>query len=112
MIDEKELLKVLDKWSVFWGKKTDGCSRLKWTTLLKVRALVEHFPKANEWVPCSERLPEKDGKCICTQDIYSLSNGKITRRMVESVEFYQGKWRRAKHLKVIAWQPLPETYQS
>ena len=65
---------------------------------------------ADGWISCSERLPDKDGKYICTQKIYNLSNGKLSGKSVELVEFYNGKWRRAKHLKVIAWQPLPEAY--
>ena len=73
------------------------------------------YKKLNEksngsWIPCSERLPDKDGEYICTQKIYNLSNGKLSGKFVELVEFCNGKWRRAKHLKVIAWQPLPEAY--
>lgn len=66
--------------------------------------------KIGGWIPCSERLPDKDGEYICTQKIYNLSNGKLSGKSVELVEFCNGKWRRAKHLKVIAWQPLPEEY--
>ena len=75
-----------------------------------VERLIKSQPKIGGWIPCSERLPDKDGKYICTQKIYNLSNGKLSGKSVELVEFYNGKWRRAKHLKVIAWQPLPEAY--
>lgn len=45
MIDEKKLLKVLDDWSDYWGKKTDGISLLKWATILRFKALIERQPK-------------------------------------------------------------------
>ena len=72
--------------------------------------MINGQPKIGGWIPCSERLPDKDGEYICTQKIYNLSNGKLSGKSVELVEFCNGKWRRAKHLKVIAWQPLPEAY--
>lgn len=45
MIDEKKLLKVLDDWSDYWGKKTDTISLLKWATILRFKALIERQPK-------------------------------------------------------------------
>ena len=63
------------------------------------------------WIPCSERLPKEDGMYIVTQLTYSISNGKVINKSVEYVEFSDGKWRRNKHLKVIAWQQLPQLYK-
>ena len=63
------------------------------------------------WIACSERLPEKNGMYLCTQNTYDLvTNKKIIRVSTELVEFYNGKWRRAKNLVVTHWQPLPEPY--
>ena len=101
MIDEKKIINDLKQWS----KERE----IKWTTE-SVISLLESAPKIGGWIPCSERLPDKDGEYICTQKIYNLSNGKLSGKSVELVEFCNGKWRRAKHLKVIAWQPLPEEY--
>ena len=64
------------------------------------------------WIPCSERLPEKNGMYLCTQNTYDLAtNKKIIRVSTELVEFYDGKWIRAKNLVITHWQPLPEPYQ-
>lgn len=101
MIDEKKIINDIKQWS----KERE----IKWTTE-SVISLLESAPKIGGWIPCSERLPDKDGEYICTQKIYNLSNGKLSGKSVELVEFCNGKWRRAKHLKVIAWQPLPEEY--
>lgn len=105
MIDEKELSKVLDKWSDFWGKKTDGRSKLKWTTLLRVRALVNHFPKVNDWILCSERMPEENQNVI---DCFA--HGTVTE-----LAFYNGKFHGVyayDEKVIIAWQPLPEPYKT
>ena len=64
------------------------------------------------WIACSERLPDKNGMYICTQNTYDLeTNKKIIKISTELVEFYNGKWRRAKSLVITHWQPLPEAYQ-
>lgn len=64
-----------------------------------------------DWIPCSERFPEKNGMYLCTQNNYDLvTNKNIIRVSTELVEFYNGKWRRAKNLVVTHWQPLPEPY--
>ena len=96
MIDEKKLISAFAENDLYLPEV--------------VERLIKSQPKIGGWIPCSERLPDKDGKYICTQKIYNLSNVKLSGKSVELVEFYNGKWRRAKHLKVIAWQPLPEAY--
>ena len=64
------------------------------------------------WIACSERLPEKNGMYLCTQNSYDLATNKnIIRVSTELVEFYNGKWRRAKNLVVTHWQPLPKPYK-
>ena len=66
----------------------------------------------NGWIPCGERLPEKNGMYLCTQNSYDLATNKnIIRVSTELVEFYNGKWRRAKNLVVTHWQPLPEPFK-
>ena len=61
------------------------------------------------WIPCSKRMPDKNGMYLCTQNSYDLATNKnIIRVSTELVEFYNGKWRRAKNLVVTHWQPLPE----
>ena len=65
----------------------------------------------NGWIPCSERLPDKSGWFLCTQEYHSLTNRKFIKVTTELVEFYDNKWRRAKNLVVTHWQPLPHPYQ-
>ena len=64
------------------------------------------------WISCSERLPEENGMYLCTQNSYDLATNKnIIRVSTELVEFYNGKWRRAKNLVVTHWQLLPEPFK-
>ena len=64
------------------------------------------------WIACSDRLPEKNGMYLCTQNSYDLATNKnIIRVSTELVEFYNGKWRRAKNLVITHWHPLPEPYK-
>ena len=66
----------------------------------------------NGWIACSVRLPEKNGMYLCTQNSYDLATNKnIIRVSTELVEFYNGKWRRAKNLVITHWHPLPEPYK-
>ena len=64
------------------------------------------------WIACSDMLPEKNGMYLCTQNSYDLAtNKKIIRVSTELVEFYDGKWRRAKNLVITHWQQLPEPHK-
>ena len=64
------------------------------------------------WIPCSKRLPEKNGMYLCTQNSYDLATNKnIIRVSTELVEFYNGKWRRAQNLVITHWQPLPKPFK-
>lgn len=105
-MDNKQILEALDDIVTFREEPTSE----QIEALIEAIDIVEKYSKIGGWIPCSERLPDKDGEYICTQKIYNLSNGKLSGKSVELVEFCNGKWRRAKHLKVIAWQPLPEEY--
>ena len=78
--------------------------------MLIVQEVAEEYKDG--WIPCIERFPEKNGMYLCTQNSYDLAtNKKIIRVSTELVEFYDGKWRRAKNLVITHWQPLPEPYK-
>lgn len=67
--------------------------------------------EAGKWIPCSERLPDKNGEYLVTYRDDIVENYVIVRN------FYNGKFEpmpwSEKHIgrKVLAWQPLPEPYQ-
>lgn len=67
------------------------------------------------WISCSERLPEKSGKYLVTQEVYNINsyNRKLLATEVDYVEFNttDNKWYRANFYNVVAWQPLPKPYR-
>ena len=67
----------------------------------------KHEQTAQRWIPCSERLPEKDQICIVTDD---------TRRCAYEYGFHNetydevNGWTYLGH-NVVAWMPLPEPWR-
>ena len=57
-----------------------------------------------EWIPCSERLPEKNGRYL-TSCVSNLTN----RYYIDSIFFAYGEWDCCNG-DVEAWMPLPEPY--
>ena len=57
-----------------------------------------------EWIPCSERLPEEDGKYLVSMQSYVTKKLGVSTSIFVSTtkEFYPD---------CIAWMPLPEPYK-
>lgn len=68
---------------------------------------IKSLPSAQQWIPCSERLPEDDGTYIVSG---KWGSGKVS---VGECEYYKhdGYFRTAWNFDVIAWMPLPEPYK-
>ena len=115
----EKILERLEETSVCEDNRTCNYCQRNWCPLLlierdEVEKIVNEVSEEynNGWIACSERLPEKNGMYLCTQNSYDLATNKnIIRVSTELVEFYNGKWRRAENLVVTHWQPLPEPYQ-
>ena len=87
-----------------------------WNNLTERRIMInaiKSLPSAQQWIPCSERLPERLGEYLIT----ALSNP--SKNPISSVGYYHerikefgtfdrgGNWEK---WDVIAWMPLPEPY--
>lgn len=70
--------------------------------------VIESMPKVGEWIPVSERLPEKKGEYLFTTNSYS----GVT---IEIYIFDPENNRDAEFAKtgmdLMAWMPLPEAYK-
>lgn len=65
--------------------------------------------KQTRWIPCAERLPEKNGNYLVTVEANDATASIKFRR----VDHYGPKWlHEGKREKVIAWMPLPESYNA
>lgn len=131
MIDEKILLNDLGRAAALkaqtHGKEIEDISY----TYRDIRTLIEHQPKTDRWIPCSERMPEEHDSIFAklkgtekwrkamfekTSDevntTVELEDGKRRTKTLYTVD---GKWsggNRGVKFKVIAWQPLPESYKA
>ena len=68
----------------------------------------ESICELSRWIPCSERLPEKNGNYLVN---YESSDGTTTLRY-EVVDHYGPDWlHKTRCNKAVAWVPLPEPYE-
>ena len=73
------------------------------------KTYVEQLPSAQQWIPCSERLPEEFKRVLCCTDkeemflacVYIFDNGYTFDN--EERMMWDGD--------VVAWMPLPEPYK-
>lgn len=65
--------------------------------------------KAQEWIPCSKRLPSDSGNYLITGADFRL--GYIGERIVTTADFYAKAKKWNSIVDVIAWMPLPEPYR-
>lgn len=69
----------------------------------EVRATLKALPSADaEWIPCSERLPSKDG-------CYLVSTTGTNNDIIDIAYYTEEIWHKASRIK--AWMPLPEPYR-
>ena len=74
----------------------------------------------DDWIPCSERLPDNDDWVFGTVRYWDKAEDPIEAAyyVVDNL-FYDGMWRMAggsnvenyDDAKVLAWQPMPEPYK-
>lgn len=111
MIDEKKLIESF--------RESLNTGRESFPIDLIVEC-IEEQPKVGEWIPCSERLPNKE-EYLKDDGRFMLDDGN--RRYQGLFDIYDGKFKFAKHISglqyelfedecVIAWQPLPEPYRA
>lgn len=127
MIDEKKLIKELEKWmndTAYLKEKYSGATQFKDRTgenIMYAHAEIAHDvisevigkinkqQKVGEWIPCSERMPEKTGYYL-VQLSRKLPNEDYADRVVVLYNGEDKKFMTYERL-IIAWQPLPEPYK-
>ena len=68
--------------------------------------------KKEEWIPCSERLPENNGVYLVTI-IFDIDETESGRDVTKAYFCSQSKkWKYFSNDDVIAWMPLPEPYKA
>lgn len=93
----------------------DKCSHLHYAECFKeAKEIVQEVAKDGGWIPCSERLPEIDGKFLCTY----IFKHHYDMQFVQVLDYYAtDETPHFQHtlgvdgMEVIAWQPLPALFK-
>lgn len=110
MIDEKEADKEIADW---FKKAIDNGNHEVDTvdTSAVVRHIIDKQPRVGEWIPCSERLPDKNGSYLVSfKEAITNSDGLC-------VKYWSGeeqRWRPCNYAPSVnwqAWMPLPPAYK-
>lgn len=75
---------------------------------------LEEDEKENEWIPISERFPEKDGYVLISFENFTIPDIGRYEKDEQGGAFYPGDDERSYSsfgLFVNAWRPLPEPYK-
>lgn len=102
MIDEKRLIKRFIQL-----KGSDSLANMFINDVIRE---INNQPKIGEWIPCSERLPNKD-EYLKDDGRFIVTDGN--RRYQSHYDIYDGNFNTCDFSIdncVIAWQPLPDAY--
>ena len=72
--------------------------------------VVKNIPSAQQWIPCSERLPEEYVSVLCYQPILYESNIWIGYLNSDRIWVDSDGWEKLTN-PVTAWMPLPGPYE-
>ena len=75
------------------------------------KTYVEQLPSAQQWIPCSERLPEEGHEVLFSTKTGTVQIGKYSDRGCLNSWFSYCDKCRARNNVVNAWMPLPEPYE-
>lgn len=84
----------------------------------KINALPSAQPE-QQWIPCSERLPDEDywmggtGKQFSATVLVTVSNREDEDEWVDMSYTVDGEWmlELPMYCKIVAWMPLPEPWK-
>lgn len=93
--DAIEAIEQLWDWDTVDGIQTS-------TALKQVITDIKNLPSAQQWIPCSERLPKED-------DLYLVTNSRWGYSEREIGLWQGGEWLTGG--EPIAWMPLPEPWK-
>lgn len=93
ILDENAVLKEIGRWIGYLDE--DMIERIK--------IGIKKLPEAQQWIPCSERLPDKNCRCLTTNDAWGAFE-------VDWNAWIDGQWLYPNE-KPVAWMPLPEPWK-
>lgn len=104
MIDEKKLIKELTDW-------IDEAFPAERDIIVDIIALIENQPKQDEWIPCSEKLPDLYESVLVTAEMEGDSHPLTYQGARTGCTFELSGVKNPEDYIVTAWQPEPEPYE-
>lgn len=131
LISRQEALEAMDTWDKFGcgpdGKLVrydDDNHYVPYVHYDDMVHVITHLPSAQQWIPCSERLPEEYGEYRITwttsaskKQFVGDSEYEITSEWDDEHYRFKGEWllddyiKNYPDVKVIAWKPIEEPYK-
>lgn len=124
MIDEKKLIKEIQARHDFWTNKSVKCiedgntfkadmCNIMVAELNTILHMIDEQPKADEWIPCSERLPKVPQNIDdddCPEFNVMIEGASVATTLRYSPD---GAWfdDLGQVYEVIVWMPLPEPWE-
>lgn len=125
MIDEKKLKKELRE-KICPEKIGERCNSLD--VIYAILQLIDEQPKVNEWIPCSERLPDEEARqyilnnldgigylypCLLTYRSQNTEKVHVVRFYydIDMQCFVNHGEKMCEKARCIAWKPLPEPWE-
>ncbi len=109
MIDENKLIKELDAWWETLSPRIEARDSIICDVIESVIEKINNAEKVGEWIPTTERLPEKKGSYLFTTTGYDCARVLILSFDPDdelAVEIARTG------VDLAAWQPLPEPYRA
>lgn len=105
LIDADKLCEdLLNRWSMADSRKEELIRQVMADI---VTPIVVSQPTVNQWILCSERLPEEGTEVLgtdlnrCIRHVYKDKSGSYEFATVEE----------GMHIGIVAWMPLPDSYK-
>ena len=119
LISRQAAIDALNEYFVRIGKlKRRGLTKIEKVIRLDMVGTIETLPSEQQWIPCSERLPEIGEHYVSEPCIVYCSNGAYGFAELEENIFGQVGWDCERDDEyheplgeVIAWMPLPEPWK-
>ena len=108
LISREDVLAVLNKVIKYGVPDKDGKHSISAEIVFN---FVKDMSPAQEWIPCSERLPIIQDEEIHTFIVTYYDKDIPNQLLVGIMIFDDGIWYKPECDEVIAWQPLPQPYK-
>ena len=115
MIDEKKLIKEMERWATSNFSVLDDKYEYRLEGMIKAQDIVLAQPQVGGWIPVTEKLPENGCGVLVT--VNGKHNNIIFVNALEIAEYRNTEgWIIEGYLDwldpdVTAWMPLPEPYK-